>query len=325
MDPSKDVETIKEAIRRAVEAMLEGNNDFQLDLGSLNLNLNIKGSNWGGIVDKPVAKFLVDFDNRIQTETRKLGYELPRNTHGVVALEIKEGSWEALLKFSKEFIKIQNQMTPQARIILFSAILVGIGVWRGPDFVNAINAPALEKVKGDAQTEAEKAKGEAQAKLLEGVAKVVASSRELQAPLRNHLIGSMTEEDTIRLPDTDERVNKKMAQASFGKTERSKPQTFYIDHVYTILSINMRKTPWEVTLNYADVTFNAKLDISTEDARKLWEDFQTAHSRRSVLAPNLQVTARVNQKCEIVGAHVIGIGDPRDSSRKLSDVLASGE
>jgi hypothetical protein len=85
----------------------------------------------------------------------------------------------------------------------------------------------------------------------------------------------------------------------------------------------MKKSPYEVTLEYGEVSFPAKLILSDEDSQKLWEEFKTAHSKGTVAALPLQVTARINIKKEVVDGEVVGIGGVRESSKKLSDLLKS--
>lgn len=321
MEPTDETDPILELLEGAITAIEEGTPDYVIDISSLNLNVNIKGGNWGGIVDKPVAKFILEFDRAIRNQLRELGYDLPKSKHGVVAFEVKEGSMDAWLQLSKEFVELFKAVPLESQIALLTAILTGLGLVKLPSIVRAFMEARLEEVKGQNSVAAEKARGESTEKLLSQVEAVVAASRELQAPLRSNLVGTMTENDVIQLPSTEEPLTKSQAKRELSKGTRSKVENYYIDHVYIVSSINMKKSPWEVGLEYGDVSFSAKLILSQKDADKLWSGFQEAHKKDRKIAPDLQVTARINGKQEIKSAEIVGIGKPRSDSRKLSDLL----
>jgi len=223
---------------------------------------------------------------------------------------------DAWVKPTQEFINILKSMPLENQILWLAAILAGLGIYKLPTIIAAIKAPK-------AAVELETARGETQAKLLKGVEEIVAVSRDLQAPLRTNLIDKMGSEDKIELPAADKPMTKNQARQTLVKGSRAKPQSLYIDHVYIIQAINMKKSPWEVSLAYGEVSFPSKLILSTEDAQSLWGAFQEAHSKNSSIAKPLQVTARINGKKEIIDAEVVGIGAPRESSKKLSDIVSS--
>ena len=314
MEISSESDPLLKILEKAVSAIQAGDTEFRIDLDKLDLNIHLTGPKWAGIVDRPVAKFLLEFDRKITLELRNLGVDIPKNDHGIVGLEVKEGSMDAWVKPTQEFLNILKSMPLENQILWLAAILVGLGIYKFPTIIAAIKAP-------QAAVELETARGETQAKLLKGVEEIVAISRDLQAPLRSNLIDKMGSEDKIELPTSEEPMTKIQARQTLVKGSRAKPQSHYIDHVYIIQAINMKKSPWEVSLAYGEVSFPSKLILSTEDAQSLWGAFQEAHSQNSSIAKPLQVTARINGKKEIIDAEVVRIGTPRESSKKLSEIL----
>jgi hypothetical protein len=227
------------------------------------------------------------------------------------------------IQLTKEFVNLYKSVPLDAQIALLTAIVAGLGIFKLPVIIAAFNAPKLKREELEGQTAAERARGESQEKLLLRVEGVVAASRELQAPLRTNLIAKMGDEDVIELPSSPKPLSRNEATNKLSKSTRSKPMSHYVDHVYLIQSVNMKKSPYEVTLEYGEVSFPAKLILSDEDSQKLWEEFKTAHSKGTVAALPLQVTARINIKKEVVDGEVVGIGGVRESSKKLSDLLKS--
>src|SRR5687768_7325773 len=91
-------EGLKESALRIIEDYIKNPDTFELDLSSLDFRIKLQGSKWKGVVDRPVAQFLLDVDKRVQTELARVGVPLPKSNHGVVALRIEEGSMEAFLE-----------------------------------------------------------------------------------------------------------------------------------------------------------------------------------------------------------------------------------
>lgn len=312
-------------LESAIEAHASGDSKFTIDIAALDLKVHIKGKNWSGLVDKPVAKFIVEFDEKIRRELKNAGVTLPKTDHGVIALEVREGSMDGWIQLTKEFVALYKSVDLGSQIALLAAIVTGLGIYRLPTIIAAINAPSQKRAESEGETAIEKARGKSQERLLKSVEGVVAASRELQAPLRTNLIGKMGENDVIELPESPKPMSKAEASNKLSKSTRSKPTSHYVDHVYLIQSVNMKKSPYEVALEYGDVAFTAKLILSDEDSQKLWEEFKAAHAKGSVAALPLQVTARINLKKEVVDGEVVGIGGVREGSKKLSQLLKSEE
>ncbi len=238
----------------------------------------------------------------------------------VIAPFVGYGAEISIIPDNAEVNRVQSAET---RLKELAAIVAGLGIYKLPVIIAPFNAPKLKREELEGQTAAERARGESQEKLLLRVEGVVAASRELQPPLRTNLIAKMGDEDVIELPSSPKPLSRNEATNKLSKSTRSKPMSHYVDHVYLIQSVNMKKSPYEVALEYGEVSFPARLILSDEDSQKLWEEFKTAHSKGTVAALPLQVTARINIKKEVVDGEVVGIGGVRENSKKLSDLLKS--
>ncbi len=321
MELKPDHDKILKTLEAAIAAQAQGDEKYSIDIASLNLRVHIKGKKWSGLVDKPVAKFIVDFDGKVRQELKNVGIDLPKTDHGVIALDVRNGSMDGWLQLTKEFVTLYKSVPLESQIALLTAIIAGLGIYKLPVIIAAVQAARLKRAESEGDTALERARGETMERMLKSVEGVVAASRELQGPLRTNLIGKMGDDDVIELPESPKPLTKIEAGKSLSKSSRSKPLSYYVDHVYLIQSVNMKRSPYEVSLEYGNVSFNAKLILSEEDSQKLWEEFKTAHAKGSVAALNLQVTARINLKKEVIDGEVVGIGKPREQSKMLSDLV----
>ena len=193
-------------------------------------------------------------------------------------------------------------------------------MWKGPDIINAINNPKLKKIEADAKA----AESQERVKLVETVSALAQTSRELQQPIRS-LINKLDETDTISLPGIQTALPKESAKSVLEKGHRAIPVSYYIDQRFRIQALSTKRpNAWDVTLKVGSVSFVAKLTLSHDDANSLLAEFQEAHARGSEIAPDLQVTARINHK-GIQSAEVVGLGDPRPNAIGLSKALASAK
>ena len=61
MEALPESDPLIEILEEAVAAVRAGDTKFRIDLDKLDLNIHLTGPKWAGIVDKPVAKFLIEF------------------------------------------------------------------------------------------------------------------------------------------------------------------------------------------------------------------------------------------------------------------------
>lgn len=312
MDSTK-LTHIKQVLSQALEAQLKGDDNYDIDISGFNIRLNIKGAAWSGAVGKPLAKFILDLDKKIEDEMRKLGVLVPESEHGFIALEVTHGSSDVWFKYTEGILKTWNKVKTKDKIILLTALLIALGVWKATDIINAVNAPEMERIKSAEKTE-----------FVKSVISLADSNRELQQPLRS-LLSKLDEKDTVRLPVTEDHVSKEDAKETLEKGSRVKPVSQYIDGRYIVLDLKTRKpNEWQITLKFGDVIFPAKLELSHEDVSSLLAQFTAAHEKGSEIAPDLQVTAMVSEK-GVKSATVIGLGAPRDKSMRLSQALAANK
>jgi len=86
------IERIEKTLEDAVSAFLEGRSDYHVDINALDLRIRIKGKSWQGVVDPPLAKFVLDLDKRVSDELAKIGVRVPASDRGFIAVQVKDGS-----------------------------------------------------------------------------------------------------------------------------------------------------------------------------------------------------------------------------------------
>lgn len=301
---------IDSAIDDLLKAFAENAESFGMDLGALKLKVRLQGEKWSGLVDKPVAKFLLDLDRKLRDELEKVGIEIPETDHGLVALQVNEGSMEAVLKYSKEFKEMLLKMKPSVQIVLITAILAGFGMFYTPEIISKLNETKMEEARARERLE-----------LVRTVGEISKSQRELQTPVRN-LVKTMGANDKISLPSVQGAVGKKDVQKHLVKAvARSAAKTLYVDHRYIVQELSTKKPgEWQIGIFYGGLAFKAKLNITADQIEALLKNFQEAHARNSEIAPDLQVTADFSS-AGIRNAQVVGIGAPRPQSVSLSKAL----
>lgn len=304
---------IDSQIRKAIEAFVLDSSVYEFDLASLELKIRLSGPKWAGIVDKPIAKFLIDLDDMLNRELKKFGVELPESKHGLVALKIEDGSLEAFLQYSKGIFQELRKMKPWQQILLATTILGALGINASSSIIEALNQAKIEEIRASERVS-----------LVEAVTAIEANSREVQAPVRK-LVANMGDEDTVLLPVSETPLKKAQANEALVKSTRSKPKTYFVDHRYIVQEL-LTKDPenWEIGLRFGDVSFRAKILLTHDQVSSLMADFQAAHQKGSEIAPDLQVTATINER-GIQNASLVGIGEPRADSLRLSEALAKGK
>lgn len=298
-------------IRAAIEAFDAGNADYSFDLSTLKLKIKLSGPRWAGIVDKPLAKFLLELDKVVQSELNRMGVHVPDGDHGLVALKIEDGSMEAFLQYSKGIFQEIRKMTLKQQLLISVTILTAIGLPVAPSIISALNEPGI------AATESEE-----RVNLIKSVGEVLEKTYVIQKPVRG-LIGDMDGRDRLELPGAPEPMKKEQAKAALAKASKSeKPDTYHIDGRYIVQEL-LTKDPenWVIGLNFGTVSFRAKILLTHEQVSSLMADFQAAHAKGTEIAPDFQVTATIDAQGNIKKATVVGMGEPRDEAVKLSTAL----
>lgn len=314
-------------LETVLEDYLAGESDFTLDLKQWNISIRIKGPKWRGVVDKPLATFVLDLDRKMAEELARHGIDLPKNDHGLVALRVEHGSMLAFLEGVPEVFEAISKLPQEQQMMILIAVLVIAGV--------ALPAKALitsvgERAKEKEQTARENKREEentkreairANERLVTLNAITSGNTRyQLEAPLRG-LVGKLGDNDVIELPGAKEGVKKKKAKASLAKSSRAKAKNYYIDNAYTVEGISTKNpAKWTISLNYGEITFTADLQLIDGDVQSLLADFKEAHGKNRKIGPWLHVTAEISKK-GIRKATVVGLGRERNGSVKLADAL----
>ncbi len=308
---AEEAPELEPTIAGIIDAYLDASTGFEIDISKLQLRVYLRGPSWSGIVDRPLAKFLLDLDKKITDELAVHGIELPITQHGFVALKIKEGSMDAVLQYAKGIMQEVRKLKPQQQVFILAVLLTALGLPLASGIIDKLEAPQIARIASSERVA-----------LVEAVAKVVEASRtrELQQPIRS-LVNQMKTDDEIILPGQATPLKRHEAKDSFTKASRAKPETFYIDSRYIVEGLTT-KTPddWEITLKWGEVTFKAKLMVSSPEITELMESFQLAHASGSNIAPDFQVTASINAK-GIQSATVVGLGDQRKNSVTIGDAF----
>ena len=74
VDPAE----VMRGISDAMESYFKGEGEFRLDLQDVKLRIYLDGPKWHGVVDKPVADFLIDLEKKLRLEFEKLEIKLPK-------------------------------------------------------------------------------------------------------------------------------------------------------------------------------------------------------------------------------------------------------
>lgn len=301
---------IEEILNSALKA-LDAGQSYDLKLEDLGLKIRLKGPAWGRIVDKPIARFLLDLDERLQEEMKRLGMGLPAGPHGVVALRIEEGSLEAFLQYSKGFLKEWKKMKTKEQLIIASMVLGALTVWKGPEIIRSWNEVEVEQQRSEERVE-----------LVKAVAGLEERRRDVEAPVRK-LLAKLDEDDRVQLPGMGSAQKPEVAREKLASGKRSSVKSYYIDGRYIVDGLTTREPGrWQVKLRYGEIIFRAEVRLVEDEVQELLKQFQEAHKKGNDIAPDFLVTADVNQK-GIQRAEVIGMGQPRDKAVKLSDALSS--
>lgn len=314
--PEVTLARIDEIINEAIDAFAEGKPIHHLDLDELRLHIKLSGPSWHGVIEKPVAKFLLDLDAMLANEFSEQGIVLPKTNHGLVALQVKEGSWDALLKYSKDAAIAFSIMTPGQQILIMVTVLTAIGIYKVPDIIKALQSVKLKKAEQDA----EEIRSNERVQLVEAVGKIVVEQTKLQSPIRS-LVNKMGENDEIELPAQDKPLKKAEAKETLAPLTRSSTDIYYVDHRYKIDDLATKNPEnWQIGISYGDVSFRASLELTDSEVQNLLSDFQNAHAVGSEIAPDLHVSAKISAK-GITSARVVGIGSPRKNAISLDKAL----
>ena len=305
-------------LKAVMEGFLAGESDFTLDLTQWNISIRIKGPKWRGVVDKPLALFVLDLDRKVAEELARHGVDLPKTEHGLVALRVKDGSMLAFLEGVPDVIEAISKLPPDKQMLVLFAVLIAAGMGK---VVQGIMQSYTDGIKEKEQTKREAIQAQERIHTLKVITESPARY-QLEAPLRG-LVGKLGDNDLIELPGAQEGVRKKKIKAELTKSSRSKASNYYIDGAYTVEGISTKNpAKWTISLNYGQITFTAAHQLSDEDVQSLLADFKEAHAKNRKIAPCLHVTAEINAK-GIKKSVVVGIGKARKNSVRMSDALTA--
>lgn len=341
------------AISDAMEAYFKGDGAFNLDLEKVRLRIYLKGPKWLGVVDRPVAEFVLQLEKQLTIEIEKLGIKLPKWERGMIALEVDEGSWEGLLGYSLEAIAYFKTLAVANQTTVVGVVVAAVGALssirrridettpqesqKARDLATELDQQdAFTEIETDHATEApppevspvglkeiEPEKVEA----LERLTMIQADSHQLQRPIRT-LLGHMEATDTVVLPAESGPL--KLAGAietleRAARASRKKRLTYYVDHPYIVENLNTENAnKWKVKIRFGTKSFPANVSLSDTDLPKLLKAYNDAFGKGQVVC-DLQVTAEFDAKGEPKAAIVVGWGKPRDRSVKLSEAMNLGK
>lgn len=304
----------------ALDAKDEGAEVFDITkYKDATLSIRIRGKKWNGLVDKNVAKFILDAEKQIKDvlDDEGIDYEIPKN--GIIRLEVKNGSTE-LIQQIPEAIKILKTMTPEQIFLVTGAISVIIGAFKMPDIIRAVQARRIRQIEAEENVRLAEMQKEQLENVVDQMARLQTREYALEQPRRS-LVNKMDDADSIDCGGK-EGLTKSQVKKKFEKADRSKMENFYIDGTYIIEKLDTPESgDWKVKLKYGDVSFKADLKLDAVQLDKFVESYTTARKENKSVSSKLQVTATINNK-GIGKAEVVGIGKKRESAQKLSKALA---
>ena len=339
-----DSNNVLSAIAEAMEAYFKGDGEFDLDLEKVKLRIYLKGPKWLGVVDKPVAEFLLQLEKELIAEIEKLGIKLPKWERGLLALEVDEGSWDGVISYSAEAISYFKTLVAANQTVIVGAVVAAVGalsaVRRKVDEPSPIET---QKAK-DLLTDLEQQEG-VQAQQIEvtdtppsemrpdqedtmqKLDAIQADSSQLQRPIRK-LLGHMKDEDIVILPGASERMERSVAIKTLEKRSRESRKdrpTFYVDHPYIVEFLDS-KTPgkWKVKIRFGTLSFPAHVALADAELPKLFKAYNAAGGKNDVVC-DLQVTAQFDSKGKPKNAIVAGWGKPRKQSITISEGISRGK
>lgn len=290
------------------------------------LSFRVVGESWNGMVNKTVAKFVINAEERIKDLCVKEGIDYPKTKHGLIQIEVKEGSLLAFVKIEKILeAAAKNGMTPEQLITLVMAVAVITGLFTASKIIEKLNEVRSIKAKGEIEVEKEKAEVEKEKiraderlKMVEILRPVANSERALETPLRG-IIEKMEPADRISIGG-GEKLTKVEAKRSLSKATRAKPEFHQIDHVYFIENFKTEEgRGWSVKLKYGDVAFVATWGLDHEDEDKFLANYSSSKDRSKVNLA-LHVNAKI-LRGKVSEAELVGLGNPREDAVKLGVTL----
>lgn len=310
---------VTESIALAIGKYLKGEGDFDLDIEQIKLKLYIRGPKWRGVVDKPVAEFLLALDKRLEDEFEKLGINLPKFERGIVAIGVKEGSFDGFLMVVPETAEYLMQLAAAQKVVVIATVMTAVGAWK----VLRKRVPKEELSDVEAQRFAD------QAVALKQINSIEENQAKIEKPFKDLLTKATDPQDEVITPAGTEAVLIADAVKDLPAATRArggKGNIYYIDGPYAIETLNSPKDkPWSVRLRYgSDLKFAAKLELPQEPMAFLLKEYEKAKQSNGEVAPHLQVTAQFAPDNKIKGAFVSGIGEPRKGTLKISEAMAKG-
>jgi hypothetical protein len=310
---------VTESIALAIGNYLKGEGEFDLDIEKIKLKLYIRGPKWRGVVDKPVAEFLLALDRKLEEEFENLGISLPKFERGIVAIGVQEGSFDGFLMVVPETAEYLMQLAAAQKVIVVATVMTALGAWK-----------VLRKsVPSDGMSLVEAQRFADQAVTLKQINSIEENQAKIEKPFKDFLKKATDPQDQVMTPAGTEPVLVADAVKDLPKGRRApavRGDIHYVDGSYAIEALNSpRDKPWSVRLRYGiDLKFAARLDLPQEAMSSLLREYEEAKKLDREVAPSLQVTAQFSPGNKIKGAFVSGLGDPRGGTLKMSEAMAKG-
>lgn len=333
-----DPAEVIDAIAKAMDAYFKGNGDFELDLEKVKLRIYLKGPKWLGVVDKPVADFLIKLEKQLSAEIEKLGIKLPKWERGLLSLKVDDGSWEGLLSYSTEAVAYFKTLAAANQTVVAGVVMAAVGalstIRRRIDETTPLEAQKIADLNTDLDQQDHQKTVEApsvmdieKAGVMKQLDEIQADSPKLQKPIRD-LLGLMKDEDVVILPTETEPVKRAEAIKTLEKSTRAartKKPTYYVDHPYIVEFLDSSVPgKWKVKIRFGTKSFRAGVALAESDLARLFNAYNTSGGKTDVVCP-LQVTSEFDAKGEPSASMVVGWGEPRKSSVKLSEAMSQAK
>lgn len=236
---------------------------------------------------------------------------IDKNADLIVKVEVKEGCTELLASIKKIVDRVFNDMNPKEKLIALGIILAivasGGAAWVGVDYVNYLKTTKVAELESKNQARAIEA--------LEATQLALINNRRTP-----EYIASNVKTGTLQIGSEKPITGK--ALKSIKKDEIQPIEaSCNIDEVYSVTKYDFKELL--VNLEGGAIPFSASVEFLDDTSRaKLREIAGLAIDTKTVQRAPLQITATI-QGGAVKHAAIIGIGDKRPNSERLTDVLKS--
>ncbi|MGE4192789.1 MAG: hypothetical protein AB7E51_05325 [Pseudodesulfovibrio sp.] len=238
---------------------------------------------------------------------------IDKNSDLIVKVVVNEGCTELLASIKKIIDRVFIDMNPKEKLVALGIILAIVAsggvAWVGVDYVNYLKTTKVAELESKNQLRAIEA--------LEATQLALINNRRTP-----EYIASNVKTGTLQIGSEKPITGK--ALKSIKKVEiQPREVSCNIDEVYSVTKYDFKELL--VNLEGGAVPFSASVEfLDDASRRKLRKIAGLAIDTKTVQSASLQITATI-QDGAVKHAAIVGIGDKRPNSKKLTEILQSSK